>query len=146
MCRLWQRSDPPGNAVLQRSKDAALQAMGMLVTGKPQLMLQPLQLQMPNEQAPSAAAATRVSDRGSPDNGDSIATASTGVEGQQQQPDSGRAVTGVPRCAAEVYHAALTTGSVSVKSRVLTNLVELLRWDVSIYTRVFDGCVTDDDL
>lgn len=131
-CSLWQLPDAPGNPTLQRVKDAALQAIGMLVIGKPQLMLQPLRPQLPVEQQAAAAAAepSRVSDRGSPDNSAIAVSAADGSVGAGQQQQGGGQVSpwqGGPRCAAEVYHAALTSGSVSVKSRVLTNLVELLR-------------------
>lgn len=116
-------SDVASNPVIQRVKDAALQAMGMLVIGRPQLMLQPLQLQ---EQIPATAAA-RVSDRGSPDDGHSTAFSCTAPEGEQAQQGGSLGVPGAPKCAAELYHVALSSGCVSVKSRVLTNLVELLR-------------------
>lgn len=102
--------------------------MGMLVIGQPQLMLQPLQLHLLGEQQPAAAAAgNRVSDRGSPCGGEASDVSSCAVEQQAQQQQGAAGPNLMQRCAAEVYNAALTTGSVSVKSRVLSNLVELLR-------------------
>jgi hypothetical protein len=120
----------PNNPAGQRIRDASLQAMGQIVIGKPALMLQPLQLHLLSDQldaAPDAAAANRVSDRGSPNHSggeaDAAAAPADGQKEQQQQ-----RVPGVARCAAEVYVAALAgSHSVGVKTRVLTNLVELLR-------------------
>lgn len=116
----------PNSPVGQRIRDASLQAMGQIVIGKPALMLQPLQLHLLSDQhdaAADAAAANRVSDRGSPNHsgGEAVAPAAADAAEQQRLP-------GVARCAAEVYVAALAgSHSVGIKTRVLTNLVELLR-------------------
>jgi hypothetical protein len=123
----------PNSPVGQRIRDASLQAMGQIVIGKPALMLQPLQLHLLSDQldaAPDATAANRVSDRGSPNHsgGDADAAAAAPAapaDGQKEQ----QRLPGVARCAAEVYVAALAgSHSVGVKTRVLTNLVELLRY------------------
>jgi hypothetical protein len=121
----------PNSPVGQRVRDASLQAMGQIVIGKPALMLQPLQLHLLSDQleaGPDAAAANRVSDRGSPNHSGGeadAAAATTDAAGQQQQQ---KLLPGVARCAAEVYVAALSGNqSVGIKTRVLTNLVELLR-------------------
>jgi hypothetical protein len=124
----------PNSPVGQRIRDASLQAMGQIVIGKPALMLQPLQLHLLSDQleaGPDAAAGNRVSDRGSPNHSggeaDGPAAAATDAAGQQQQQQQQR-LPGVARCAAEVYVAALAgSHSVGIKTRVLTNLVELLR-------------------
>jgi hypothetical protein len=124
----------PNNPAGQRIRDASLQAMGQIVIGKPALMLQPLQLHLLSDQldaAPDAAAANRVSDRGSPNHSggeaDAAAAAAAPADGQKEQQQQQRQP-GVARCAAEVYVAALAgSHSVGVKTRVLTNLVELLR-------------------
>ncbi|WIA08603.1 hypothetical protein OEZ85_008032 [Tetradesmus obliquus] len=124
---LWYRPDMPNSPVGQRIRDASLQAMGQIVIGKPALMLQPLQLHLLSDQqdaAADAAAAKRVSDRGSPNHsgGEAVAPAAADAAEQQQR------LPGVARCAAEVYVAALAgSHSVGIKTRVLTNLVELLR-------------------
>jgi hypothetical protein len=131
--RLWYRPDMPNSPVGQRIRDASLQAMGQIVIGKPALMLQPLQLHLLSDQldaGPDAAAAARVSDRGSPSHsgGEEDAAAAPGDAAAGQKEQQQQRLPGVARCAAEVYVAALAgSHSVGVKTRVLTNLVELLR-------------------
>lgn len=112
--------------MLQRIRDAALQALGMMVIGKPTLMLQPLQLSLLSEQG-SGPLNARVSDRGSPSNPEPAAGTSSTSSHQNPQQTAEHSSSGHPRTAAEVYHGALVRGPVYVKLRVLTNLVELLK-------------------
>eukprot|EP00879_Flechtneria_rotunda_P021854 GHRR01023045.1.p1 GENE.GHRR01023045.1~~GHRR01023045.1.p1 ORF type:complete len:588 (+),score=234.95 GHRR01023045.1:158-1921(+) len=110
-CRLWYQQDTTYAG--QRIRDAALQCLGMIVIGKPSLMLQQLQLSLLHIGADvEEPLAPKSSGTGSPDNVGS---------GGLQQPISGT-------CAAEVLETALSGDSpASVKTRVLTNYIELLR-------------------
>ncbi len=130
----------------QRVRDAALQAMGLIVTGSPQLMLAPLQLGLlptgavdsdeaavpVDSSSAGGAAALRSSDRGSPAASgtvqDADVTAAAAAHSDVARARPQRYVQLPARCAADVYAAALA-GCVplGVKSRVLSGLLELLR-------------------
>lgn len=138
LARLWYHPELPRTPAGEQVRDKALQALGMIVIGKPQLMLQQLQLSL-LDHLPGATAATRVSDRGSPNHtGGAAAATAAGSTAEDGMIDDAAAAAeqqrsaDVPRCVAEVYAAALAGQqySIAVKTRVLTNFVELLRWVV----------------
>lgn len=124
-CSLWHNHKHSPLPALQRLREAALTALGLVVIGRPQLMLQNLQLNLleggvGGASAPAHSAHSAGSgDAGSPPR----RQLSTQGSGMVQGLLSGENVV-------KVYTSVLSEQDVpmAVKGRVLTNLVELLRW------------------
>jgi hypothetical protein len=109
---------------LQRLREAALTSLGLIVIGRPQLMLQNLQLNVSDGILGSGATSAPAHSAGSGDAGSPPRRPlSAQASGILQGLLSGENVV-------KVYTSVLSEPDVSmaVKGRVLTNLVELLRW------------------
>lgn len=121
-CSLWHNHRHSPLPALQRLREAALTALGLVVIGRPQLMLQNLQLNV-LEGAVGAASAPAHSagsgDAGSPPRRQLSAQGSGMMQGLL-----------LGENVVKVYTSVLSEPDVpmAVKGRVLTNLVELLRW------------------
>jgi len=117
----------------QRVKDAALQAMGRIVIGKPQLMLQQLHLNAAmdaaDQQLGSSAIAASTADSAGSDHGSLAEQQQQQQHKTLQQAQGTYALPGLQHLSAARVYAAALSGSeqLSVKTRVLANLVELLR-------------------
>lgn len=126
-CSLWYKRDVPDGPALQRLREGALTAVGLVIIGRPQLMLQPLQLSVLDHQHSAGALATSAHSGGSGDAG------SPEHRPQRQLSAQGSgALHGVlaQDSVVKVYTTVLSEHHVpmSVKGRVLGNLVDLLRW------------------
>jgi hypothetical protein len=125
---LWYKRDVPDGPALQRLREGALTAVGLVIIGRPQLMLQPLQLSVLDHQHSAGALVTSAHSGGSGDAGSPehrpqrqlSAQGSGALHGALGQQDS----------VVKVYTTVLSEHHVpmSVKGRVLGNLVDLLRW------------------
>lgn len=126
-CSLWYKRDTPGGPALQRLREGALTALGLIIIGRPQLMLQPLQLSLLDHQHSAGALANSAHSGGSGDAG------SPEDRPQRQLSAQGSGALHGPLAGdnvVKVYTTVLSEPhvSMSVKGRVLTNLVDLLRW------------------
>lgn len=152
-CSLWYKRDGPDGPALQRLREGALTAVGLVIIGRPKLMLQPLQLSVLDHQHSAGALATSAHSGGSGDAG------SPEHRPQRQLSSQGSgAVHGVlaQDSVVKVYTTVLSEDHVpiSVKGRVLGNLVDLLRWVVgqrlvlcwaSVVSEWLQFCLSADD-
>lgn len=123
-CSLWHNHKHSPMPPLQRLREAALTSLGLIVIGRPQLMLQNLQLNVSDGILGSGATSAPAHSAGSGDAGSPPRRPlSAQASGILQGLLSGENVV-------KVYTSVLSEPDVSmaVKGRVLTNLVELLRW------------------
>jgi hypothetical protein len=112
--------------VLQRLREGALTALGLIIIGRPQLMLQPLHLSVLDHQHSARALASAAhsggsGDAGSPDDTPQRQLSAQG-SGALHGPLAGDNVVKVYTSVLSEHHVPM-----SVKGRVLTNLVELLK-------------------
>lgn len=124
LCSLWHNHKHSPLPPLQRLREAALTSLGLIVIGRPQLMLQNLQLNVSEGALGSGATSAPAHSAGSGDAGSPPRRQlSAQASGMLQGLLSGENVV-------KVYTSVLSEPDVpmAVKGRVLTNLVELLRW------------------
>jgi hypothetical protein len=121
---LWYKRGVPDGPALQRLREGALTALGLIIIGRPQLMLQPLQLSVLEHQHSAGALATLADSGGSGDAGNPDDKPQLSTQGTEalHGPLAGDNVVKVYTSVLAEHHVPL-----SVKGRVLTNLVELLK-------------------
>lgn len=134
---LWHRADLPPDP-LRTLRESALSAVGLIIIGRPGLLLSPLRLRLLEHQHSGAGAggganpATSAHSRGSGDGGSpephtaTTTTANGALAGPSSSSGNGL-LSGVS--VVRVYTNVLREpeGAMAMKSKVLTNLVELLR-------------------